>query len=224
LRAILRPAADVALGCFLFDCCCVGEVASLVGAASTGEAAVALFPFLDEVPVELELGLDVEAFLCGDCLVVGAVDGVDALRLDDDGVVLGFIWIIFLDLVGGGGKLNSSSAVVEDAADAVAAAVRFVPARAAELALFLRSGEAGDVGDCDINDPLRLFAIPLSAATGLNAAGGKANECSDMASMAWKEDSLMINSPDAAGVGGRWAGMSVQIGRDRCIRQTALHR
>lgn len=182
----------------------MGEVASLLGVASTGEVAVALFPFLDEVPVEPELGLDVEAFFCGDCLVAGAVDvdGVDALRLDD-GVVLGFIWIIFLDLVGGGGRLNSSSAVVEDAADAVAAAVRFVPARAAELALFLRSGEAGDMGDGDINDPLRLFAIPLSAATGLNAAGGKANECSDMASMAWKEDSLMMNSPDAAGVGGR---------------------
>jgi hypothetical protein len=68
----------------------VGEVASLLGAASTGEVAVALLPFLDEVPVEPELGLDVEAFLCGDCFVAGAVDGVDALRLDD-GVVLGFI-------------------------------------------------------------------------------------------------------------------------------------
>lgn len=91
--------------------------------------------------------------------------------------------MIFLDRVGGGGRLNSSSAVVEDVALAVAAAVRFVPARAVELTLFLRSGEAGETGVCDINDPLRLFAIPLSAATGLNAAGGNANECSDMASM-----------------------------------------
>lgn len=180
----------------------MGEVASLLSVASTGEVAVALFPLLDEGPAEPELGLDVEAFRCGDCFVASAVDGVDALRLED-GVVLGFIWMIFLDRVGGGGRLNSSSAVVDDAVLAVAAAVRFVPARAAELTLFLRSGEAGDMGDCDTNDPLRLFAAPLSAATGLNAAGGKANECSDMASMAWKEDSLTINSPDAAGVGGR---------------------
>lgn len=174
----------------------MGEVVSVLSAASTGEVAAALFPFLDEVP---ELGLDVDAFLCGDCFVTGAADGADVLRLDD-GAVLGFIWMIFLDRVGGGGRLNSSSTVVED----VVAAVRFVPARAAELTLFLRSGEAGDMGDCDTNDPLRL-----SAATGLNAAGGKANECSDMASMGREEDSLMINSPDAAGVGGRWAGMSV---------------
>lgn len=68
----------------------MGEVASLLSAASTGEVAVALFPLLDEVLVEPELGLDVEAFRCGDCFVASAVDGVDALRLDD-GVVLGFI-------------------------------------------------------------------------------------------------------------------------------------
>jgi hypothetical protein len=88
LRAILRPAADVALGCFLLDCCGVGEVASVLGVAST-EGAVVLFAFF-EVPVEPELGLDVEAFLCGDCFVAAADDGVDVLRLDD-GVVLGFI-------------------------------------------------------------------------------------------------------------------------------------
>lgn len=151
---------------------------------------MALIKDLDKALDVPGLGLEAEAFLCGGGFVAGAVvAGVE--------VVLGFICMIFLDRVGGGGRLNSSSAVVEDA---VAAAVRFVPARAAE---FLRSGEAGDAGECDINDPLRLFAISLSAATGLKAAGGKANECSDMASMAWKEDSLMINSPDAAGVGGR---------------------
>lgn len=77
---------------------------------------------------------------------------------------------------------------------AATAAERFVPARALEPTLGLRSlapaGDPGEGGTCDTNDPLRLLllyvlgalAIPRSAAIGLNAAGGKANECSAMAS------------------------------------------
>lgn len=144
----MRPAADVALGCFFFEplllllgCCDDGEVAFTV--ANSGTVVAARVLFLD-AEVEPDFGA---AFFCGDCfetVVVGL--------LLEGAAVLGFIWMIFLDRVGGGGRLNSSSVVDEDAA---VAAARFVPTRAAMfvLVLGLRSmapampGDAGETGD-----------------------------------------------------------------------------
>lgn len=90
-RAILRPAADVALGCFFLDPLLPfggrlpadPDTSTLAASADMAEAVLLLF-FIEGPGGPTGPDLEFAAFLCGDCFVTA-----DAPR--PDGAVFGFI-------------------------------------------------------------------------------------------------------------------------------------
>lgn len=104
--------------------------------------------------------------------------------------VFGFIWMILRVRVGGGGRSRSSRGLLKPACDGGFA-----------LRLGSSRGDVGDAGKkTEGSDRDDLLLAPF-AFEGLKAAGGRA-KTSEPSIIAWSL-SLMISSPDMAGVGGR---------------------
>lgn len=151
-RAIFRPAALVALGCFFLE--------------AAGDALLAEFLLVESLDDDLAA---VEAGLGEDW-------------------VLGFIWMILRVRVGGGGRSKSSSGLLTLACRG-GCGLRPGP----------RSGEAGEAGQKTDGSDLEERLLAESSLEGLMAAGGNAKESVPSMGIC----SLMMSSPDMAGVGGR---------------------
>lgn len=143
-RAILRPAALVALGCCFF----------LKEEEETAVDVEALEEFL----VVVSLADAEEA----DVLFALPLDAAGPVDLDDVVCVLGFIWMILRARVGGGGRSRSSSGRLVACRDALAprpVAVRF--------------GEVGESSRrTDAGSGLDGFLVADGTRRGLRAAGG----------------------------------------------------